>query len=173
MENKDHNDNYNDDECCICYSNEKMKNFSCKTCKASICVKCFNKINVSKFDYEKYNEVYNYRCPICAIENTYNFTNFGKDDLIYLIRQDLTKIFNNLILNPKVRIGKLVNNLNEVEINNLKLKQKLIDMEDENLKLKATIEKYKKTSESLKLICEKGKNKTINKMILIPFYENS
>ena len=131
-----------------------------KTCKASICVECFAKINRPKFNYDEHLEVYAYKCPICAIEETYDFTNFEKEDLIYLMRDDLTKIFKNLILNPKTKIGNLVIKNNDIEKENNKLKVEVLEKDNE---LKLLKEKFKKQNKILE-IYKQGTDNNINNL---------
>ena len=101
MENKDHiesenYDNHDDNLCCICYNKNKMKNFGCKTCKASICIDCFGVINKASFNYEYNIEIYRYKCPMCSIEHEYDYNYFEKENLITCVRNDFKNLVNKL-----------------------------------------------------------------------------
>lgn len=170
----DHNDNNDDDLCCICYENEKMKGFKCLECNGKICVSCFKKINISTWSNNKYEEHY-YRCPFCNLENIYKYSDFDDNiELVNVVRHDLKTIYNNYIVNPDTTLGVINTKLSDTIELNEKINKQNEELMRENEKMKKIInilnDCINNNVKSIKQLYMNTKTKRIDKNKLIPYF---
>ena len=173
-----------DDKLCdICFERNKCKTFQCSICNNSVCIECFKKISISKFDFEETKKMfYDYKCPICRIETDYSFENFEKEEVINLAHKDFLNYVNTFVFNPndetKIRFkNSLIENAklskqiqsNESEIKKLKVELKTTE-NNYKLLIMQKDEEFKAIIISLKYFVETNKNKRIDKNLLIPLY---
>ena len=165
--------------CNICCDNNICNEFKCNTCNNTLCLKCFKSISKPIFDIENTKQmIFKYNCPICRIEDNYNYNNFEKKEIIELVNSNILNIFNNYIFandtDDFIR-DQFKRKLQEItkkdeEILYLKEKLKNKDKEILDLKSKDNNEDILKLN-CLKFIVENAKTKRIDKKILIPLYE--
>lgn len=103
----------NNNECCICLSNDKINKISCNTCKNIICTECFTKIEKLIKIINNNDIVISYNCPICRLElsidlindnniEKYNLKNHLKSYILSLHKKIFELSINSDILNSKI-----------------------------------------------------------------------
>lgn len=71
-------------ECCVCLDKNICLNTKCSTCKKSICIDCYEKIAIYKFNVNKEKATFIMKCVICRKDNIKHYSNFKKKDIIRL-----------------------------------------------------------------------------------------
>jgi hypothetical protein len=132
--------------CLYCYDNEIMSNFGCKTCKNSLCIKCFHKI--SQDNLNDVNEVVmNFKCPICRSINIFNYDDFDIKSL---------KIIATSHVVDSIKCSRVIADAYKLTDDNLKLLYKNgCDLVKKN-------EELMKTLLSLKHLCDNTKNNCVS-----------
>jgi len=125
----------NGDICEICYSNPKCKKHICKECNNSICIDCISKMKTRNIDK------YNLLCPYCRTEETYNFSDLSKEDLIkFYINLDNSTTE---LLKPVNKREKHLDYLQNIMNETIQLIKNSKDDEDSKFKLYSTITDFK------------------------------
>lgn len=191
----------NDDICSICFNNNNMEKFKCRTCKYSLCCDCLMKISSDIYDVGEREMKINFKCPVCRYVNIYTYNDFEKKDIItianlhfyqsrdfYINKGLKTKIKEEVeIFEKKIKdLEKIIRDLknkdekSELRIKNLEIKDEKSKLRIKDLEIKDEKNKeqltfffncIKNQSNNLKFICEMNKTKTINKNLLKPLYE--
>ena len=191
MTSNEDNEDFEENLCHICYENDICKNFKCNTCKNSVCLKCFKKLNDSQYDYIDTKKIhYEYKCPICITTKLYTLDDFDDvNEIKELANEEIFKIYENHFFKPDDKLKSIqyqlksllqtnsdlmkIEKAKKIEIE--KLKQEIKDMEEYYIKSTLSFKEEKTLSDNeLKRIIE-FQAKTINNQVdNIKFlYENT
>ena len=149
MTSNEDNEDFEENLCHICYENDICKNFKCNTCKNSVCLKCFKKLNDSQYDYIDTKKIhYEYKCPICITTKLYTLDDFDDvNEIKELANEEIFKIYENHFFKPDDKIEDIQNQLKSLLQTNSDLmkieKAKNIEIE----KLKQEIKDNKKAKD--------------------------
>jgi len=125
----------NGEVCEICYSNPKCKKHICKECNNSICIECISKMKIRNRDK------YSLLCPYCRTDETYNFSDLSKEDLIkFYINLDNSTTE---LLKPVNKRAKHLDYLQTIMEETIQLIKNSKDDEDSKFKLYSAITDYK------------------------------
>lgn len=136
----------NDEICEICYGTAKCKKHICKECNNSVCIDCICKLKTRKDDK------YILKCPFCRTDETYNYYDLSKEDLIkfYINLDDTTAE----LLRPVKKRHQHLDYIKTIMDETTQVIRNSKDSEDNKFKLYSTIERF--TNDIKEVITDKN-----------------
>lgn len=174
----ENNEQDEENECNICYTNKNIKDIKCKTCYFSMCLECFYKITIDNFDTNERKMKMDFKCPVCRENFIYSYEDFNKENAIKIANSHLYQSNKFFEIKHSLKYNQELEKVNEknrkLESEILKLKE-LIKSKDETHKNQLTLlcSFINNQTSNIKNLCELTKAKTINKQNLKPLYENN
>jgi len=81
-----------DNECYICFDNNKSDTFKCRKCQNSICNKCFYQLSRDVYNPITKRMDMSLKCPTCRCDAIYSYEDFEKDEIIYLVNNHIKQL---------------------------------------------------------------------------------